>query len=78
MSSSDSFFACLRGDDYQKDDYDNVLFIFREILMTASANIKTPTMDVLVKPGCEQEAKNLVKSLNKLVLMQVCDSHLRM
>ncbi|GAU97444.1 hypothetical protein RvY_08735-2 [Ramazzottius varieornatus] len=45
----------------------------REILMTASKTIKTPTMEVPVKLGQEQEAENLRVRLNRVVLGQVIE-----
>lgn len=44
---------------------------FREILMTASEAIKTPQMDVLIKPGEEENAKLLAKSFTRITLMEV-------
>lgn len=43
----------------------------REILMTASENIKTPQMDILVRTGEEENAKIISKRMNKLSLIQV-------
>jgi len=43
----------------------------REILMTASANIKTPQMDILVQSGEENNAKSIARNLNKVTVMQV-------
>jgi len=45
----------------------------REILMTASSNIKTPTMDVLVKegPSLLKKAEKLQKKLNRVTLADV-------
>ena len=45
----------------------------REILMVASANIKTPTMDipVLDTPYARKHANQLKKKLNKVYLYQV-------
>lgn len=43
----------------------------REILMTASANIKTPQMDILVRSGEEVKAKSIARNLNKVTLMSV-------
>ena len=40
--------------------------------MTASKNIKTPQMDVLVQIGEEEKAKVIARQLNKLTLIQVC------
>jgi len=47
--------------------------IFREILMTASANIKTPSMDLPVKPGkkSRKHAKHLQRKFTKVTLAQV-------
>lgn len=45
----------------------------REILMTASKTIKTPTMEVPVRAGQEQEAENLRVRLNRVVLGQVIE-----
>ena len=45
----------------------------REILMTASKTIKTPTMEVPVKSGEEQEAENLRVRLNRVVLGQMIE-----
>jgi len=39
--------------------------------MTASENIKTPQMDVLIKHGREQDAKIIAKSLTKITLLEV-------
>ncbi|XP_047128509.1 DNA-directed RNA polymerase I subunit RPA1 isoform X1 [Hydra vulgaris] len=43
----------------------------REILMTASENIQTPQMDILVCTGKDDEAKKICKHLNKVNLIQV-------
>lgn len=45
----------------------------REILMTASANIKTPTMEVPLRSGEDalQLAKNLKMKFTKVTLSQV-------
>lgn len=49
------------------------IFDFREILMTASANIKTPSMDLPVKPGkkSRKHAKQLQRKFTKVTLAQV-------
>jgi len=49
------------------------IFNFREILMTASANIKTPSMDLPVKPGkkSRKHAKQLQRKFTKVTLAQV-------
>ena len=49
------------------------IFNFREILMTASANIKTPSMDLPVKPGkkSSKHAKKLQRKFTKVTLAQV-------
>lgn len=49
------------------------MFNFREILMTASANIKTPSMDLPVKPGkkSRKHAKQLQRKFTKVTLAQV-------
>ena len=39
--------------------------------MTASANIKTPQMEILVCVGEEEKAKAIARNLNKVTLMQV-------
>lgn len=46
---------------------------FREILMTASANIKTPSMDLPLKPGpkAKKRAKQLQRKFTKVTLAQV-------
>ena len=48
-------------------------FFFREILMTASANIKTPSMDLPLKPGpkAKKRAKQLQRKFTKVTLAQV-------
>lgn len=43
----------------------------REILMTASKTIKTPTMEVPVRPGMEAEAEKLKVELNKVMFNEV-------
>lgn len=43
----------------------------REILMTASKKIKTPTMEVPVKPGKEKEAESLRTRLNRVLFGEV-------
>lgn len=43
----------------------------REILMMASANIKTPSMDIPIKPNQEKAAEKLRISLNKVTLADV-------
>ena len=50
-----------------------LLFRTREILMTASANIKTPSMDLPLKPGpkARKRAKQLQKKFTKVTLAQV-------
>lgn len=44
--------------------------------MTASSNIKTPTMDVLIKEGSSplKKAEKLQKMLNRVTLADVCIS----
>lgn len=46
---------------------------YREILMTASSKIKTPTMDVpiLLNPDCLSKARRLQKQLSKVYLCDV-------
>ena len=39
--------------------------------MTASENIKTPQMDILVQSGKEIEAKKIAIDMNKLFLIRV-------
>ncbi|CAH3130589.1 unnamed protein product [Porites lobata] len=48
----------------------------REILMTASANIKTPSMDLPLKPGpkARKRAKQLQRKFTKVTLAQVLES----
>jgi len=48
----------------------------REILLTASANIKTPSMDLPVKPGkkSRKHAKQLQRKFTKVTLAQVLES----
>lgn len=43
----------------------------REILMIASANIKTPSMDIPIQPNQEKAAEKLRKSLNRVTLADV-------
>uniref|UniRef100_T1PI48 DNA-directed RNA polymerase n=1 Tax=Musca domestica TaxID=7370 RepID=T1PI48_MUSDO len=43
----------------------------REILMMASANIKTPSMDIPIKPNQEKNAEKLRLSLNRVTLADV-------
>ncbi|OQV18278.1 DNA-directed RNA polymerase I subunit RPA1 [Hypsibius exemplaris] len=45
----------------------------REILMTASKVIKTPTMEVPVRPGMEAEAEALRVRLNKVMFSEVVE-----
>ena len=45
----------------------------REILMTASKTIKTPTMSVPVRPGMEVEAELLRVRLNKVMFSEVME-----
>ena len=54
-------------------DHFSYFLIIREILMTASSNIKTPTMDVLVKQGSVplKKAEKLQKQLNRVTLSDV-------
>ena len=50
-----------------------LLYFFREILMTASANIKTPSMDVplLCRPGAREEGEKLKRQFTRVCLNEV-------